>query len=481
MRRASLSLFFALAACRKDAADPIDVTADTHASDTASVVDDTVQDTRATDTAPAATDTVPDASDTVEDSADTADTADSADTHDAEVARKNTCTAPASAAVEGAGLPEGFCASVWASDLATPRGLFVTEDGDVLVVERSASQVTALWDADGDGVSGAGERVRLARASGLNHGVAVHGGFLYASSASTVYRWAFAAGTRADLGAPEVVVRDIPTGGHATRTVVLDASGRLYVSVGSASNVDADARRARVRRFDVVGLAAGGIPFTDGEIFADGLRNEVGLAFDAAGRLWGVQNGIDMLQRADLGGDIHEDNPAEILSRFDTSGAFHGYPWCWTEFRLPEGVGLGAGTMWAHPSTMNDGTHDDAWCRDPAHVDPPELAMQAHAAPLDLEFYGGASFPATYAGDLFITLHGSWNRSVPTGYKVVHVDIDASGRASAPEPFLEYAGQGDLAARWPHRPVGVRVGRDGQLFVSSDASNVIIVVGYRGQ
>src|SRR5690606_4253378 len=134
----------------------------------------------------------------------------------------NTCVTPASAALDDASVPPGFCASIWAADLDTPRGLWVADNGDVLVVERGDSQVTVLWDDDGDGVSGATERARLAGASGLNHGVTVHDGFLYASSASTVYRWAYAPGDRVDLGAGVVVVRDIPTGGHTTRTVALD-------------------------------------------------------------------------------------------------------------------------------------------------------------------------------------------------------------------------------------------------------------------
>lgn len=388
------------------------------------------------------------------------------------------CSAPSAAAVADAFVPDGFCAVTWASGLASPRGIFVAPGGDVLVVERGASHVTALWDDDGDGLSGAGERAVVAEASGLNHGVFVHGGFLYASSATTVFRWPYA-GERDDLGAPQTVIRDIPGGGHATRTVVLDAQGRLYVSVGSLSNVDEDASRSRVSRFALDALPAGGIRFADGEVFADGLRNEVGLDFDADGVLWGVQNGLDSLARDDLGGDIHDDNPAEILSRFDTPGAFHGYPYCWTEYRLPSGVGLGPGTMWATPTFLDRGTHTDAWCRDTAHVDPPELAMQAHAAPLDLEFYDGAMFPEAFRGDLFVSFHGSWNRDVPTGYKVVRVRMQG-GVPQDPEPFFEYAGEGDIAAAWRHRPVGVRVGADGRLFITSDSSGVVIAIGHDG-
>ena len=126
----------------------------------------------------------------------------------------DTCFGPTVAAVDNAGVPAGFCAWTWAADLSAPRGIEVASNGDVLVVERGGSRITVLFDSDGDGVSGPGERAPLASASGLNHGIAIHEGSLYASSAATVFRWPYAPGDRADLGSPETVVRDIPSGGH---------------------------------------------------------------------------------------------------------------------------------------------------------------------------------------------------------------------------------------------------------------------------
>lgn len=389
----------------------------------------------------------------------------------------SSCPHPGIPRLAQAWVPPGFCAWTWADGLASPRGIEVVPDGDVLVVERGHSRVTVLWDDDRDGVSGPNERAPLAQAPGLNHGLAAHGGALWASSATTVYRWPYTAGDRSDLGPGEVVVRDIPAGGHATRTLAFDAHGRLYVSIGSAGNVDPDSSRARIRRFVVDAVTAGGIAFADGEVFADGLRNEVGIAFDAAGRLWGVENGVDNLARPDLGGDIHQDNPAEELNLFAEPGHFYGYPYCWSEFRLPEGVGGGPGTQWAHPNFQADGTHDDAWCRNPANVVPPRLAMKAHSAPLDIVFYDGASFPAAWRGDAFVTFHGSWNANPPTGYKVVRVVFGGGAGPLGADPFLEYAGEGDTGEDWPHRPVGVRVAADGGLRVTSDASGVVIGVG----
>jgi glucose/arabinose dehydrogenase len=193
-----------------------------------------------------------------------------------------------------------------------------------------------------------------------------------------------------------------------------------------------------------------------------------------------VENGRDNLARTDLGGDIHNDNPGEELNLFEAPGRFYGYPYCWTEFLLPSGVGLGTGTQWADPATQADGTHTDAWCRNTTNVVPPVLSMQAHSAPLDLSFYRGAAFPREYRGDAFVTFHGSWNRTVPTGYKVMHLAFGTDGMPLGnPTPFLEYAGDGDIAAEWPHRPVSLATLPSGVLLVTSDASSSVLAIGYR--
>lgn len=391
---------------------------------------------------------------------------------------ENSCLGPASAALADARVPEGYCAWTWATGLDAPRGLAVASNGDVLVVEKGLGRITLLHDDDANGVSDVNERVPLSGGLSLNHSIVIHGAHLYASSASTVYRWPFTAGVRTALGPPQEVVTGIPTGGHSTRTLAFDAGGSLYVSVGSAGNVDADSSRARIRRFTPAQVQAGGAPFNSGEVFADGLRNEAGLAFDARNRLWGVENGRDNLIRDDLGGDIHQDNPAEELNLFAEAGRFYGYPYCWSEFLLPAGTGSGPGTQWADPTTMGDGTHDDAWCKSTANVVPPVLSMPAHVAPLDLTFYPGGSFPEDAVGDAFVSFHGSWNRSTPQGYEVARVIFENEAPVRY-EPFLEYEGSAAQGGAWDHRPVGVRTGAHGELLVTSDATGVVLAVGYR--
>jgi len=391
--------------------------------------------------------------------------------------RPSTCPSADVAPLQNGRVPAGYCAWVWADGLDTPRGIAVDSSGDVLVVERGRERIVLLHDDDGDRVSGPAERLTLVSAPGLNHGIAVDGGHVYASSESSVYRWEYGAGSREVSGMRQTAVSNLPTGGHQTRSVVLDGEGSLYVSIGSGANVDPDSSRSRVVRFTAAQVESGA-SYDAAEVYADGMRNEVGLRFDAFGRLWGVENGVDNLERQDLGGNIHADNPGEELNLLDQAGGFYGYPYCWTEFLLPAGVGEGPGAQWAHPQFVSDGTHTDAWCKDPANVVAPLVTMQAHSAPLDLLFYPGGAFSADLTGDAFVTFHGSWNRSPATGYKVVRLPFDEGGMPTGEGvPLLEYAGGGDTADDWPHRPVGLAVLPSGVLLITSDASGVVIAVG----
>ena len=148
-----------------------------------------------------------------------------------------------SSSVSEAWLPVGFCASVFARDVREARGMVVdVRDGGLLVVERGESRILALYDLDGDGY--AEERRIVASAPGLNHGIALGNGFLYASRDTEVYRWRYDAGSSGEDRT--TVVSGIPEGGHQTRTLLLDGNF-LFVSVGSMDNVDKDSSRSRVK------------------------------------------------------------------------------------------------------------------------------------------------------------------------------------------------------------------------------------------
>mmetsp|Transcript_20862 Transcript_20862/g.38278 ORF Transcript_20862/g.38278 Transcript_20862/m.38278 type:complete len:548 (-) Transcript_20862:64-1707(-) len=344
---------------------------------------------------------------------------------------------------------------------------------------------------------------------GLNHGIELAGGYLYASTPTTVYRWPYQTGqitagnaddvqevivgmdrlASDELGAPD---------GHTTRTLAFDADDRwLYVSIGSLGNVDADSFRSRIRRFDIAAWdSVQPLNYNDGEVFADGLRNEVGLAFDSHGDLWGVENGADRLYRDDLGGDIHNDNPSEELNRFreDQAGETWGYPYCWSEYCLPVengGSGMkGANTPWAWPSFINSGYTDD-WCEE--NTNRSVMSMPAHSAPLGITFYnwrdmsqeeynesGCRGLPKSMDKYAFIAFHGSWNRKPSTGYKVAFVPFDDEGNPTAlPIDLFRHNGN---EAEWPDpvRPVDVQFDSCGSLLVTEDGTGSVIKITYSG-
>jgi glucose/arabinose dehydrogenase len=241
-----------------------------------------------------------------------------------------TCPQVAShaAVLGGSAAGAALCAQEWASGLSSPRGILWVAPGQMLAVTAGDGSIRLLRDLDGDGlVSSSNENVQIAQAPGLNHALVYAGGFLYASSTTTVYRWPYTPATAYTampvLGTMQTVVSGLPSGGHATRslaiydsaalffgatarparqsgspTTVIDAALQagsdnwLYVQCGSGGNVDADASRALIRRFDLSAFnPSNPWQWTSGQTAFVGLRNEVALAFDAYGLLWGVENG----------------------------------------------------------------------------------------------------------------------------------------------------------------------------------------------
>jgi len=330
---------------------------------------------------------------------------------------------------------QGFTVSVYAEDLNGARFMALGPDGVPYLSLTGQGRVVKLPDQDGDGR--ADSVVAVARGLNIPHGLAFRGDTLYVAETNRVVR--FVPG----VAAPQVVVPDLPHGrGHFTRTLVVGPrDGMLYVSVGSSCNIcdERDARRAAVLRFKPDGSGA--------EIFVHGLRNSVGLAFDpATGELWGTNNDRDM-----LGDDLPPDR-INILHQ----GGDYGWPRCYLPGRPnPE-----------YPSADCD------------HLAGPAITFQAHSAPLGITFSTGTQFPAEYRGGAFVAFHGSWNRSVPTGYKVVYVRV-RDGRPVAITDFLVGFLPEGANSPWA-RPVGVLVAKDGSLLVSDDYSGRIFRVHYDG-
>lgn len=333
-------------------------------------------------------------------------------------------------------VPPGFRVEVFAAGLGGPRLMAWSPSGDLMVSIPQRGQVVLLPDRDRDGR--ADRAVVFAADLDRPHGLAWRDGWLYVAETGRIVRLRDGDGDgRADRH--EVVVADLPAGGgHWTRTVTFGPDGKMYVSVGSSCNVceEADPRRAAILQFNADG--------SGGRIFARGIRNAVGLTWHAAsGRLWATNNGRDW-----LGDDLP---PETVVVAAD--GAHFGWPYCHAG-DLPD------------PDFPREG-----FC---ARSAPPAVKMQAHSAPLGLAFYTGTKFPPEYRGNLFVAFHGSWNRSVPTGYKVVRIPF----QGDKPGPVLDFA-TGWLQGRsaWG-RPVDVLVGTDGALFVSDDGAGQIYRITY---
>src|SRR5438445_474276 len=371
----------------------------------------------------------------------------------------------------GLTLPAGFCALVVADQVGAPRHIAVAPNGDLFVAleSRGASGgVLALRDTSGDGKADLVERFGVEGGTG----VALGNGALYVSTSSTVYRYAMRAGSLKPLGAPDVIVKDLPTGGHSARNLALSADGKtLFVNIGSPSNSCqvADralesrgkdpcpelATRAGIWRFD----ATAPNQTEDEKRYATGIRNAVGLAFAPDGQLWATQHGRDQLGQnwpKLFTVEQNAEKPSEELVRVRERDDF-GWPYCYHDLEL--------GHLVLAPEYGGDGKQVGR-C---AQKQEPAVAFPGHWAPDGLTFYTGAplptQFPARYMGGAFIAFHGSWNRApLPqAGYRVVFVPFRDGRPVGTYETFADGVWH-ENGAGPQHRPVGVAVGPDGPLY-----------------
>jgi len=365
---------------------------------------------------------------------------------------------------------QGFAVNAFASGLDHPRWIHVLPNGDVLVAEtnapakpedgkgikgwvmknvmrkagagtKSANRITLLRDTDHDGVAD----VKSPFLENLNSpfGMALIGSELYVANTDAVMRFPYKMGAQ-QITEAGVKVTDLPAGPlnhHWTKDLIASENGlRLYATVGSNSNVgenglDVEEGRAAVWEID---------PQTgEKTLFATGLRNPNGLAWQPdSGELWVAVN-----ERDELGDDLVPDYMTSVKR-----GGFYGWPYSYYGANLDERV--------------KPQNHELV-----AKALVPDYALGAHTASLGLTFYTGAMFPDRYRGGAIIGQHGSWNRKVPSGYKVVFVPF-ASGKPSGPpENILTGFISDDGKAQG--RPVGVAVDEGGALLVADDVGNVI--------
>jgi glucose/arabinose dehydrogenase len=337
-------------------------------------------------------------------------------------------------------VPDGFKVTYFSNGLSGVRFMAVGPDGAIYASQPRSGRVVRLPDGNRDGFADSLAVV----ASGLSqpHGLAFHKGFLYVANSDGVVRVPLGANGVA-AGAPVYVNHFEGGGGHSSRTIIFGRDSAMYVSVGSSCNicVEKNPERATVLRFNEDGSGK--------RIYATGLRNAVGMAVNpTTGAIWVSQN-----ERDDLKPE-HQDLPPEEINIL-TDGGDYGWPYCYGN-RIP-----------------NPEYPDAARC---ARTIPPAFGLQAHSAPLGLAFLTRATkFPADYRGDLLVAYHGSWNRDVPTGAKVVRVHLK-DGKPVSVEDFVT-GWQDANGKRWG-RPVDVVVASDGSVLISDDMTGAIYRVAH---
>ena len=334
--------------------------------------------------------------------------------------------------------PEGFSVSLFASGFTEPRYLAVAPDGDVFVADTQLGDVVVLHDPG----HGAASDRRTAFASGLKQpfGIAFHENYVYVADTNEVLRFRYDPKTSRRLGKREHIL-DLPGGGmHFTRTLVFSQDGnKMYVSVGSDCNVcvESDSRRAAITVADPEGR--------NKSIYASGMRNAVGLSINPdTGELWADVNERDM-----LGDNLPPDYFTQV-----TPGGFYGWPYSYIGKHLDPRIKT------SRPDLV-------------AKAIVPDVLLGPHVAPLECVFYQGDQFPEQYRHGAFIAEHGSWNRSILSGYQVVFIPFRNGRPSGDPSPFLTGFDPNPHSRVVNGRPVGVAVTKDGSLLVSDDGGNVI--------
>jgi glucose/arabinose dehydrogenase len=386
---------------------------------------------------------------------------------------------------------KGWKATKVAGGLTQPRGLVFDTLGNLLVVQNGMG--ITVHKVTPNGCLTSSKTIISQR--NLNHGIALShdGETLYASSATSVFSWAYDAVTLSVSENSTTVLTGMDSRGHVTRTLSIPPKypHLLIVSHGSNDNFDygsADMKTGRscIKVFDITAVPTDGYDYaTGGYQMGYGLRNEVGLAFDADGMLWGVENSSDELHRIvnGISVDIHTDNPADEInylgdpSKENTN--WYGYPTCYTVFN-PDSItdkkfAIGDQFVLEPNATFSDDT-----CK--TNSIPPRLALPAHSAPLD------ATFDLNYTS-MYITIHGSWNRSPSVGYKIIEVPFAKGTSGFGPKAALNST-QAWTDIFWNpdvdhcsttqcFRPVSIAQDRYGRMYITSDsgAEGEMVILG----
>lgn len=347
-------------------------------------------------------------------------------------------------------LPEGFKIEVFADALEGssvsypgvnpgPR-MMMLKDNELFVTIPNRGNVVVLRDLNED--KKADSVITFIDKLDKPHGIDHEKGWFYIAEEKRVIRVKDSNNDlKADMNTLEVLIDDLPSVGHFTRTIKVH-NDSLYLSMGSSCNVcyEEDERRAAITKCNVDG--------SNCSVFAKGLRNAVGFVFHpSTGRMYATENGRDW-----LGDDL----PPDEINLIE-KGRNYGWPICY-------GRNI-------HDTDFDKNEYIRNPCMEPFEM-PALIDLQAHSAPLGLAFYNGDSFPQEYRGDLFVAFHGSWNRNVLTGYKIVSIDMDDFTVKDFATGWLE--GSNVLG-----RPVDIIVADDGSLLVSDDNAGRIYRISYK--
>ena len=364
--------------------------------------------------------------------------------------------------------PNGFVVEKFADGFNNPRWMYVAPNGDVFVAEsnsnhsfieqvggtliganksnnlkHSADRISLLRDTNKDGIPD--QRDTLL--TGLNQpfGMLVIGHWLYVGNTDALVRYPYKAGQTKISNPPEKII-DLPAGDknrHWTRNIITNADNtKIYIAVGSGSNVAENGIANELLRADILEINLDG---SDLKIYASGLRNPVGMGWAPGTKtLWTVVN-----ERDGLGDELVPDYLTSVKQ-----GGFYGWPYCY---------------FGQHIDPRVEETQPELVKKTIV----PDVPLGSHTASLGLAFYTANSFPKKYQGGVFIAQHGSWNRSVLSGYKVVFIPFANGIPSGKPEDFLT-GFIADLEKSEVHgRPVGLTLLPDGSLLVADDVTNTI--------
>jgi len=343
-------------------------------------------------------------------------------------------------------VPAGFQVEEYTGGLEGPRMIRTSPNGDFFVSESKTGDIRVFR-----GITRSGKPQQMVLfASGLNEPFGItfyppgpNPQWVYVGNTDSVVRFPYQNGDLQARG-PAEHIADLPGGGgHSTRDIQFSLDGKkMFVSVGSASNVDdPDVTPAEKNRADVLEFNPDGSGM---RVYAYGIRNCVGLAINSTtGELWCSVN-----ERDGLGDNLVPDYITHVQE-----GGYYGWPWWY---------------MGGHQDPRHAGKHPELKDK----VITPDVILHPHNASLGLTFYDGKQFPAEYQGDIFASEHGSWNRSVRVGYEVIRIPLHQTGHAAGEYQDFMTGFVVDNEHVWG-RPVAVAVAPDGSLLVTDDTYNAI--------